>query len=127
MGDEHGKEVTDTEEYEDLMPVMVEKLDVNGFVTELCRGFNLLADPERGIITAESLKKNSNMLGMRGMTLNEAEEMVREGDLDGDGALNESEFCVLMVRLSPGMMEDAEFWLQKAIEQELQIPSSPPC
>ncbi|CAH8386981.1 unnamed protein product [Eruca vesicaria subsp. sativa] len=45
--------------------------------------------------------------------------MVREGDLDGDGALNQTEFCVLMVRLIPQMMEDAETWLEEAISQEL--------
>ncbi|TYK29409.1 calcium-binding protein KIC [Cucumis melo var. makuwa] len=60
---------------------------------------------------------------MEGMNENEAESMVREGDLDGDGALNEMEFCILMVRLSPGMMEDAEAWLQKAIDEELSKSS----
>lgn len=43
--------------------------------------------------------------------------MVREGDLDGDGALDENEFCILMVRLSPEMMQDAETWLEKALKQ----------
>jgi hypothetical protein len=45
---------------------------------------------------------------------------VREGDADGDGALSEAEFCVLMVRLSPGIMADAEAWLADAIADELQ-------
>jgi len=44
--------------------------------------------------------------------------MVREGDLDGDGVLNETEFCTLMVRLSPEMMQDAETWLEKALENK---------
>ncbi|EXB83862.1 hypothetical protein L484_023469 [Morus notabilis] len=107
-----------TTEYEDLLPVMAEKLDVESFVTELCKGFQLLADPETGLITSGSLKKNSALLGMEGMSREDAEAMVREGDLDGDGALNETEFCILMVRLSPGMMEDAEAWLEKALDQE---------
>ncbi|KAK9279603.1 hypothetical protein L1049_013282 [Liquidambar formosana] len=112
-----------TIEYEDLLPVMAEKLDVEAFVTELCGGFRLLADPARGLITAESLRRNSALLGMEGMSKEDSEAMVREGDLDGDGALNENEFCILMVRLSPEMMQDAEAWLEKALQQELRPPS----
>lgn len=107
------------EEYEDLLPVMAEKLEAEGFVSELCGGFRLLSDADRGAITAESLRRNAAMLGMAGMTAEEAKAMVREGDLNGDGVLNEAEFCILMVRLSPGMMEDAEAWLEKAIAREL--------
>lgn len=115
---------TTKNEYEDLLPVMAEKLDVEAFVSELCSGFRLLADEDRGLLTAESLKKNSALLGMEGMSEEEARDMVKEGDLDGDGALNQTEFCILMVRLSPGMMEDAETWLEKAIDQELRKKAS---
>ncbi|XAR53934.1 hypothetical protein NMG60_11028877 [Bertholletia excelsa] len=110
--------------YEDLLPVMAEKLDGDTFISELCGGFRVLADQETGLITSESLRKNSTLLGMEGMSKEDSEAMVREGDLDGDGALNETEFCILMVRLSPGMMEDAEAWLEKAIEQELHRSSA---
>lgn len=110
-------------EFEDLLPVMAEKLDVDTFVSELCGGFRLLADLERGLITPESLRKNSGLLGMEGMSVEDSQTMVKEGDLDGDGALNESEFCILMVRLSPGMMQDAEAWLEKAIKEELSRSS----
>ncbi|KAJ4839115.1 hypothetical protein Tsubulata_014925 [Turnera subulata] len=107
-------------EFQDLLPVMAEKLDVEAFVSELCGGFRLLADPEKDLITSESLRRHSALLGMDGMSKEESEAMVREGDLDGDGALNETEFCILMVRLSPEMMQDAEAWLEKALEQELR-------
>lgn len=110
-----------TEEFEDLLPVMAEKLDVEAFVSELCAGFKLLSDPEMGLITGESLMKNSAFLGMEGMNREEAEEMIRQGDLDGDGKLNETEFCILMVRLSPGMMQDAEVWLGKALESSTSL------
>ncbi|RVW95380.1 Calcium-binding protein KIC [Vitis vinifera] len=106
--------------FEDLLPVMAEKLDVEAFVSELCGGFRLLADQARGLITPESLRRSSALLGMEGMSKEDAEAMVREGDLDGDGVLNETEFCILMVRLSPGMMQDAEVWLQKALDGELR-------
>ncbi|KAK3011506.1 hypothetical protein RJ639_011114 [Escallonia herrerae] len=111
-------------EYEDLLPVMAEKLDANAFVSELCGGFRLLADPTSGLITPESLLRNSALLGMDGMSKEDSEAMVREGDLDGDGLLNQTEFCILMVRLSPGMMQEADVWLQKALEQELGQTSS---
>ncbi|KAG5251670.1 calcium-binding protein [Salix suchowensis] len=116
--DDTGMKTAASSEYQDLLPVMAEKLDVEAFVSELCGGFRLLADPEKGLITPESLRRNSALLGMGGMAKEDAEAMVREGDLDGDGLLNETEFCVLMVRLSPEMMQDAETWLEKALEQE---------
>ncbi|CAF2093402.1 calcium-binding protein KIC [Brassica rapa] len=105
--------------YEDMLPIMAEKMDVEEFVSELCKGFSLLADPKRDLITTESLQRNSGILGIEGMSKEDEEAMVREGDLNGDGVLNQTEFCVLMVRLSPEMMEDAETWLEKAISQEL--------
>nr|ABK23728.1 unknown [Picea sitchensis] len=46
--------------------------------------------------------------------------MMEEGDLDGDGALNEHEFCVLMIRLSPSFMAEADKWLYKALSNELE-------
>ncbi|OAY77884.1 calcium-binding protein KIC-like [Ananas comosus] len=107
-------------EYEDLLPAMAARLSADDFVAELCGGFRALADPARGMITAESLRRNAAaVLGVAGMTAEEAAAMVREGDLDGDGALDETEFCVLMVRLSPEMMEGAEEWLERAIHQEI--------
>ncbi|GMI69561.1 hypothetical protein like AT2G46600 [Hibiscus trionum] len=123
--DNKGRATTTTAyEYEDLLPVMAEKLDVEAFVSELCGGFRLLADQSRGLITPESLRRNSALLGMEGMSKDEAQDMVKEGDLDGDGALNQTEFCILMVRLSPGMMDNAESWLEKAIDQELRKSSA---
>ncbi|XP_028752304.1 calcium-binding protein KIC [Neltuma alba] len=111
-------------EFEDLLPVMAEKLDVEAFVSELCAGFKLLSDPEMGLITGESLRRNAALLGMEGMNREEAEEMIRQGDLDGDGKLDETEFCILMVRLSPGMMQHAEAWLEKALHQQLSKSES---
>ncbi|KAJ0500723.1 putative EF-hand domain-containing protein [Helianthus annuus] len=44
--------------------------------------------------------------------------MLREGDFDGDGALSHMEFCVIMFRLSPDLMDQSEFLLEQALEQE---------
>ncbi|XP_074585205.1 calcium-binding protein KIC-like [Curcuma longa] len=111
------------DQYEDLLPVMARRLEAEQFMQELCGGFRLLAEAESGVITPESLRRNAAAaLGVEGMTAEEAEAMVREGDMDGDGALNEREFCVLMVRLSPEMMADAEAW----IESQLMMIMTPP-
>ncbi|CAK9160913.1 unnamed protein product [Ilex paraguariensis] len=93
------------EVFEDLLPVMAKKLGTEGLITELCNGFRLLMDGEKGVITCESLKRNSLLLGLQNLRDEELESMVREGDLDGDGALSEFEFCVLMFSLSPELMD----------------------
>ncbi|ERN18441.1 hypothetical protein AMTR_s00190p00018900 [Amborella trichopoda] len=80
-------------EYEDLLPIMAEKLEADAFKVEL-NGFKLLACLSKGLITFESLKKNSALLGLNYLSDRELMAMVREGDKDGDGALNEQEFCV---------------------------------
>ncbi|KAL4179879.1 hypothetical protein AMTRI_Chr13g89420 [Amborella trichopoda] len=43
-------------EYEDLLPIMAEKLKADAFKPELNR-FMLLANPSKGMITFESLRK----------------------------------------------------------------------
>ncbi|KAF3974282.1 hypothetical protein ACB098_05G194000 [Castanea mollissima] len=104
--------------FEDFFPAMVEKLGAEGFMKELGNGFRLLMDEEKGVITFQSLKRNSALLGLQGMSDEELMCMLREGDLDGDGALNEMEFCTLMFRLSPGLMESSRELLEEAIVSE---------
>ncbi|XP_015162395.1 calcium-binding protein PBP1-like [Solanum tuberosum] len=83
--------------FEDFFPSMVEKLGAEGFLKELSNGFRVLMDEEKEVITFESLKKNSELLGLKdNMSDDEVMCMLSEGDLDGDGCLNEMEFCVLM-------------------------------
>ncbi|KAM7275872.1 hypothetical protein ACFE04_017738 [Oxalis oulophora] len=107
--------------FQDLLPVMANKLGGEGLIKELCNGFELLMDKEKGLITVDSLKKNSvSILGLQGMNEDEIVSMVNEGDLDGDGALNQMEFCVLMFRLSPQLMEDSTYWLQDILEEEFR-------
>ena len=101
--------------FEDFFPAMVEKLGTEGFMKELCNGFHLLVDKEKGVITFESLKQNLSLLGLQGMSDEEVMCMVREGDLDGDEALNEMEFCTLMFRLSPDLMESSKELLEEAM------------
>ncbi|XWS11130.1 hypothetical protein CRYUN_Cryun38cG0057600 [Craigia yunnanensis] len=106
--------------FEDLLPVMANKLGGDGLIGELCNGFNLLMDSEKGVITFDSLKKNSALLGLQDLTDDDLRSMMKEGDFDGDGALNQMEFCVLMFRLSPELMDASRFLFEEAFEQEFK-------
>ena len=99
---------------------MANKLGGDGLIGELCNGFNLLMDGEKGVITFDSLKKNSALLGLQDFSDDDLRGMLKEGDFDGDGALNQMEFCVLMFRLSPELMEESQFLLEEALLQEFK-------
>ncbi|KAJ6421903.1 hypothetical protein OIU84_026937 [Salix udensis] len=103
-------------DFEDLLPVMAIKLGGEGLINELCNGFQLLMDKDRGVITMESLKRNAAFLGLQDLSEDEPAGMVKEGDLDGDGALNQMEFCVLMFKLSPELMTESRFWLEEELK-----------
>ncbi|CAI8616055.1 unnamed protein product [Vicia faba] len=105
--------------FQDLLPMMANKLGGEGLIKELCNGFDLLMDKEKGVITLDSLRKNAAVLGLEDMKENELVSMMKEGDLDRDGALTQMEFCVLMFRLSPELMEESWFWLEEALQHEL--------
>ncbi|XP_071725864.1 calcium-binding protein KRP1-like [Rutidosis leptorrhynchoides] len=105
--------------FQDLLPVMADKLGGEGLIDELCNGFRLLMDVDKGVITFNSLKKNSSVLGLQDLSDDDLMSMLKEGDYDGDGALNQMEFCVLMFRLSPDLVEQSYFLLEEALEHEL--------
>ncbi|KAL3508599.1 hypothetical protein ACH5RR_028000 [Cinchona calisaya] len=92
-------------DFEDYFPSMIERLGSDRFIGELCNGFCLLMDVSKGLITFESLKRNTFLLGLHELGDDEIFCMLAEGDMDGDGALNQMEFCFLMFRLSPGLMD----------------------
>ncbi|KAK8312919.1 hypothetical protein V6Z11_D01G074900 [Gossypium hirsutum] len=99
---------------------MADKLGGDGLIGELCNGFKLLMDREKGVITFDSLKKNSALLGLQDLTDDDLKCMMKEGDFDGDGALNQMEFCVLMFRLSPELMEASRFFFEEAFQHEFK-------
>uniref|UniRef100_A0A803MR24 Uncharacterized protein n=1 Tax=Chenopodium quinoa TaxID=63459 RepID=A0A803MR24_CHEQI len=57
------KASTSSDQFEDHLPVMADKLGGEGLIAELCNGFELLMDKEKGVITFESLRNNSALLG----------------------------------------------------------------
>ncbi|MBA0724105.1 hypothetical protein Golax_020813 [Gossypium laxum] len=105
--------------FEDFFPAMVDKLGAEGFMKELCNGFRLLMDGEKGMITFESLKRNLALLGLQDMDDDEVVCMLREGDLNGDGGLDEMDFCTLMFRLSPALMKSSKNLLEEALVTEM--------
>ncbi|CAL5200482.1 unnamed protein product [Lathyrus oleraceus] len=105
-------------DFEDLLPVIANKLGGEGLMKELSNGFELLMDKDKGVITLESLRKNSALMGLEDLKEDEVVSMMREGDIDGDGELSEMEFCVLMFRLSPQLMEESWSLLQQALQNE---------
>ncbi|KAI3728813.1 hypothetical protein L6452_17457 [Arctium lappa] len=108
------------EEFEDMLPKMAEKLGGECLIKELCNGFDLLMDKDKGVITFESLKYNSSLLGLQDLRDDELMSMVKEGDYDGDGALNQMEFCVLMFRLSPELMTESKALLDHVLQREFE-------
>lgn len=94
-----------------------EKLGKRDFQADLCTGFRLLVDPQLGLITPESLKRTSGLLGLDSLTDSEKRAMMSEGDSDSDGALHDQKLCVLIIRLSPSFMAKAEKWLYNVVGQ----------
>ncbi|KAH7291078.1 hypothetical protein KP509_30G075800 [Ceratopteris richardii] len=99
------------EEFQDYLPLMIEKLGEDGLMQELAKGFDLLADPRSQTITFQSLKSNGPMIGLPQMTDCELHRMISEGDSYGRGELDLHDFCVLMVRTSPVLMRMAKVML----------------
>ncbi|XP_010448161.1 PREDICTED: calcium-binding protein PBP1-like [Camelina sativa] len=105
--------------FHDYLPAMAGNLGGEGLIGELCNGFELLMDREKGVITFDSLRRNAAaVLGLGDLTDEDVRCMIKEGDFDCDGALNQMEFCVLMFRLSPDLMEASRCLVTEAIEEE---------
>ncbi|CAN1153004.1 Calcium-binding protein KRP1 [Linum perenne] len=107
-------------DFKDLLPVMVDKPGGEGLIRELCNGFHLLMDKDRGVITPASLRLNAAVLGLQDLSEEEIAGMVSEGDLDGAGALNKMESCVLMFQLSPDLMTESRALIEEALEDEFR-------
>ncbi|XP_060211386.1 calcium-binding protein KRP1-like [Lycium barbarum] len=104
----------------DFLPLMAEKLGGDGLINEMCNGFQLLMNKDKGVITFESLKKNSALMGLQDLKDDDLWSMIKEGDFDGDGVLNQMEFCVLMFRLSPKLMDQFNFLLEEALQNDFK-------
>ncbi|KAJ4975664.1 hypothetical protein NE237_000770 [Protea cynaroides] len=59
-------------------------------------------------------------INVKGLRDDELLSILRKGDVDDDGALTQTEFSVLMFRLSPELMESSENLLEEALIKELK-------
>ena len=73
---------------------MANKLGGDGLIRELCNWTFVLVDRDKGVITFESVKKNSALMGLQDLGDDDLRSMLKEGDFDGNGALNQTKFCV---------------------------------
>lgn len=66
------------------------------------------------------IEEELGVLGLDSMTDSELGAMMQDGDLDGDETLSEHELCVLMIRLSPSLMDEAYKWLHNTLLNDLE-------
>ncbi|KAK8635854.1 hypothetical protein V6N13_004569 [Hibiscus sabdariffa] len=77
------------------------KIDFEDFekvVDELKEAFKVFDRDQDGFISANELRQVMINLGER-ITMEEAEQMIREADLDGDGVVSYEEFARMMITL----------------------------
>lgn len=105
---------------EDVLPGLLESLGPKGFMEEVLKEFDVLADPSTHTITLHSLKRSATVLGLQHMSEEEMEKMIADGDADGDGALNHYEFCIQIIKCSPSMRSHAQDWLEEILLEDAQ-------
>jgi Ca2+-binding EF-hand superfamily protein len=82
-------------QYEEFLSLMTTLLNEKDIHDEMMRAFNLFDMDGRGKITFEDLKRVANELN-EVLSDDELREMIREADIDQDGAVNASEFVRIM-------------------------------
>jgi len=91
--DVNGDGTIDFDEFMEMMKKQAEHQDNSA---ELKEAFKIFDRDGNGYIDAEELKKVVTQYGAR-LSLEEAEELLNEADLDGDGKLDYNEFVQMML------------------------------
>ncbi|KAL6132550.1 hypothetical protein ACLB2K_064791 [Fragaria x ananassa] len=85
-----------TIEFGEFLNVMVRKMKENDADEELKEAFKVFDKDQDGYISPNELRNVMINLGEK-LTDEEAEQMIREADLDGDGLVNYEEFVTMML------------------------------
>ncbi|KAL6146773.1 hypothetical protein ACLB2K_057450 [Fragaria x ananassa] len=88
-----------TIEFGEFLNVMVRKMKENDADEELKEAFKVFDKDQDGYISPNELRNVMINLGER-LTDEEAEQMIREADLDGDGLVNYEEFVTMIAAAS---------------------------
>ncbi|KAL6325019.1 hypothetical protein AAG906_022109 [Vitis piasezkii] len=96
MMDEVDADGNGTIEFGEFLNLMARKMKESEAEEELKEAFKVFDKDQDGYISANELRNVMFNLGER-LTDEEAEQMIREADLDGDGKVNYDEFVRMML------------------------------
>lgn len=82
----------------EFLEMMAKKGNHTNSEDELIEAFKVFDKDGNGFITSKELKHVMTNLGEK-LTIEEAEEMINEADLDGDGQINYEEFVKMMMEM----------------------------
>ena len=85
-----------TIDFKEFLCLMVKKMDDSDIDQELQDAFKFFDGDKDGYITSRELRNAMNNLGDE-YTPEEAEEMIKEGDLDNDGKISFDEFMKIVL------------------------------
>ncbi|CAK9143770.1 unnamed protein product [Ilex paraguariensis] len=88
-----------TIDFEDFLGIMARKMKQDNVAEEFKEAFKVFDRDQDGYISALELREVMINLGER-LTDEEAEQMIREADLDGDGLVSYEEFVRMMMASS---------------------------
>lgn len=89
------KEGSGTIDFNDFLTMMTVKMNEKDSKEEILKAFRLFDDDDTGKISFKNLKRVAKELG-ENLTDEELQEMIDEGDQDGDGEINEMDFMNIM-------------------------------
>ncbi|WMV17758.1 hypothetical protein MTR67_011143 [Solanum verrucosum] len=87
-----------TMEFNEFLNLITKKMKETNLEEELKEVFKVFDKDQNGFISATDLRHVMINLGEK-LTEEEAEQMIREADLDGDGQVNFDEFVKMMIKL----------------------------
>ena len=84
-------------QFEELLDLFIKKINEPDTEEDYIEAFKTFDRDNSGLISAKNLVHVMASLGER-ITEDEAEEMIKEADADGDGTINFKEFCDIITK-----------------------------